>query len=110
MRAARQRRDAEVDASPGMVTNSVSTLVAVHGLDREGVDPAGATLAATALALAGELDSPRGSATAKATCARSLLEVLDRLREQHPGLDRLDEIAARRAARLAGNGGVDVTG
>jgi hypothetical protein len=104
MRAARQRRDEEVDASPGMVTEAVLTLVAAHRLDREGFDPAGATLAATALALAGELDHRRGSATAMATCARSLLEVLDRLCDQHPARDRLDDLAARRAARLAGHG------
>ena len=92
-----------------MVTDAALTLVAAHGLDREGVAPARATLAATALALAGELDNRRGSATAKATCAKSLLEVLDRLCDQHPVPDRLDEIAARRAARLASNG-VIVTG
>lgn len=61
-------------------------------------------LAASALALAAELDDPDNSATAKAACARALTETLDRLRELVPPAveqDRLDELAAARAARIA---------
>lgn len=60
-------------------------------------------LAASALALARELDNPN-SATSKSMCARSLLETLDRLRQLAPPerkRDRIDELASRRASRRA---------
>jgi len=60
--------------------------------------------AASALALARALDDPDNSATSKSMCARSLLDVLDRLRELAPTEekdDQLDELVARRAKRLA---------
>lgn len=60
-------------------------------------------LAASALALARELDNPN-SATSKSMCGRTLLETLDRLRELSPPAkkhDRIDELAGRRAARRA---------
>lgn len=66
---------------------------------------AGSALAATALALARELDKPRNSATSKAMCARALSDVLSQLRALAPANredDGLDDIAARRRARLAG--------
>lgn len=60
--------------------------------------------AATALALAAELDD-RNSATSKSMCARALAELMlqmrSRLPEERVG-DSLDDLAARRAARLAG--------
>ena len=59
--------------------------------------------AATALALARELDS-RNSATSKSMCARALNETMDKLRAMAPPAkegDGLDELEARRAARLA---------
>jgi hypothetical protein len=65
-------------------------------------------IAATALALAREIDKPRGSATAKATCARALADTLERLRQLAPPpkqKDGLDDLTARRAARLAGGTG-----
>jgi pyruvate/2-oxoglutarate dehydrogenase complex dihydrolipoamide acyltransferase (E2) component len=61
-------------------------------------------LAASALALARELDNPENSATSKSMCAKALIETMDRLRAQAPPKkenDRLDELAARRAARVA---------
>lgn len=61
-------------------------------------------LAASALALAAELDNPN-SATSKSMCARALLETQDRLRELCPPdqeEDEVDELAARRATRRAG--------
>lgn len=62
-------------------------------------------LAATALALAREIDTPGNSATSKSMCARSLLDTLDELRELAPPpemKDSLDELSARREARRAG--------
>ena len=67
-------------------------------------DLAVGTLAATALALAREMDS-ESSATSKSMCANSLREVLDRLLELSPvdeEADHLDDLTARRTARLAG--------
>lgn len=60
--------------------------------------------AATALALARELDSPRNSATSKSMCARALSETLDRLRELAPPKrtkDGIDDLATKRASRRA---------
>ncbi|MDQ3730302.1 MAG: hypothetical protein M3355_12025 [Actinomycetota bacterium] len=65
-------------------------------------------LAASALMLADTLDNPRNSATSKSMCAKALLETMDRLRELAPDqqeADELDDLAARRAARLAGSAG-----
>ena len=63
--------------------------------------------AATALALARELDDPENSATSKSMCAKQLLECLEALRARAPEAkedDPLDQLAARRAARLAARG------
>jgi pyruvate/2-oxoglutarate dehydrogenase complex dihydrolipoamide acyltransferase (E2) component len=57
------------------------------------------TLAATAVALAYELDNPFNSATSKSMCARSLAEVFDRLGARSPEPPKtsgLDEIRRRR--------------
>jgi hypothetical protein len=69
-------------------------------------DPALAesALAASALALAREIDSSRNSATSKSMCARALLETLDRMRELMPAeetSDGIDELGAKRATRRA---------
>lgn len=64
------------------------------------------SLGASALALARELDSG-SSATSKSMCAKAHLEIMDRLRELAPPeetRDELDEISARRAARIAARG------
>lgn len=62
-------------------------------------------LAASALALAHELDIPN-SATSKANCARALREALDRLRElappETPEDDPIDQLRARHVARVEG--------
>jgi hypothetical protein len=71
-------------------------------LERFGPDLARSTLAASALALARELDDPDNSATSKSMCARALNDTLDRLVELAPDEDEkdaLDDLAARRAAR-----------
>lgn len=59
-------------------------------------------LAATALALAYEIEHPYNSATSKAMCARSLLDTLERLRESVPEkqeANKLDDLSAKRTAR-----------
>lgn len=62
------------------------------------------SLAASALAMARELDDGRNSATSKSMCARALAEVIRELRglapEKHESTP-LDEIRARRDAKLA---------
>jgi hypothetical protein len=73
-------------------------------------DPTLATsaLAASALALAAEIDSVGNSATSKSMCARELRDTLDRLRALAPKgeeNDDLDDLAARRAKRRAGGAG-----
>jgi hypothetical protein len=63
---------------------------------------ADSALAATARALARELDDPGNSATSKSMCARALAETLDRLLALAPPkkeADKLDELNARRAKR-----------
>jgi hypothetical protein len=61
-------------------------------------------LAATAISLAYEIEHPYNSATAKASCAKALMEAIATLRALAPPEERkdeLDDIAARRAVRLA---------
>lgn len=61
-------------------------------------------VAATALALARELDDTGNSATSKSMCARSLLEALTQLRAMVPQsgeVNPLDDIRARRDRRTA---------
>jgi hypothetical protein len=60
-------------------------------------------LAASALALARELDSADTSATARAACSRSLVQVQRELRALAPApeeVDVLDELKSRRDARV----------
>lgn len=67
-------------------------------------------LAASALVLAGELDSAGNSATSKSMCAKALTETMDRLRELSPPrreLDDLDDLAARRERRRISGGDPD---
>lgn len=64
---------------------------------------ADSALAASAMALARELDA-QNSATSKSMCAKALIETLDRLAELAPPAkeaDRVDDLASRRAARRA---------
>jgi hypothetical protein len=61
------------------------------------------TEAATALALAAELDA-KNSATSKSMCARALTETMEKLRAMVPPAetsDALDDLTARRAKRFA---------
>ena len=64
------------------------------------------TLAASALALARELDVAGNSATSKAMCARALAETLEKLRDRMPDeeeVDKVDDLSARRAKRRSGS-------
>lgn len=61
-------------------------------------------LAATALELAAQMDAPGNSATSKSMCAKSLADVLERLRELAPPREvtsPLTEIRGRREAKVA---------
>lgn len=61
-------------------------------------------LAMSALALAYEIEHPYNSATSKASCAGELRDALNRLRELAPEdeeKDGIDDLTARRTARLA---------
>lgn len=71
-------------------------------LDAFGGDLERSGLAASALALARELDDDTNSATSKSMCARSLMDAMDRLRELAPPkqqADRLDEVRKKREQR-----------
>lgn len=63
---------------------------------------AGSALAASAVALAFQIEHPYNSATSKSMCAREMRDTLDRLRALAPEeaeADELDEIKARRERR-----------
>ncbi len=77
----------------------------LKGIARRDKGLAESSLAASALALAAELDNAGNSATSKSMCAKSLLDVMNRLRELTPeeaGVDAVDDLAAKRAKRLDG--------
>ncbi len=86
----------------GSVVDAVKRDLAEIGrVDKE---LAKSALAASALAMAAEMDDVSISATAKANCARVLLDSLDRLRALMPPAeerDGIDELGARRAGRRA---------
>lgn len=66
---------------------------------------ADSAMAATALALAREIDDDDNSATSKSMCARALVDIFEQLRalapEREEKEDRLVDLATRRAARIA---------
>lgn len=87
--------------SAGVIAAVERDLEAIRLLSPRLADSA---LAATALAMAYEIENPFNSATSKSMCAKALLETLDTLRELSPPAeegDALDELASRRAVRLA---------
>lgn len=69
-------------------------------------DLADSGLAATALAMADRIDGGKGSPS---ECAKALMQALEQLRDLAPApekeKDGLDDLSARRAARLAGKPG-----
>jgi hypothetical protein len=83
---------------------SVSVVEAVErDLAALGSGAKDSTLAATALALARELDDAN-SATSKSMCAKAMVEVLRELRSLAPPKrkkDKVDDIAAQRERRRA---------
>jgi hypothetical protein len=73
-------------------------------LERLPKDLAESALAASALALAREMDSASNSATSKSMCANALHAALRELRDLAPATeeaDQLDQLAAKRADRIA---------
>ena len=77
----------------------------LEAIGRRDSELAESALAATALSLAASLDDPSNSATSKSMCSKSLLDILDRMRELAPPAeenDDLDELQARRTLRLEG--------
>lgn len=88
-----------------MVAHSVTRAVEIELEQLAERDPqlADGAIAATALALAAMLDDRDGAATAKATCARALTEIMEKLRAMAPEErgDGIDDLASRRAARRA---------
>ena len=88
-------------ALPMTVTDAVKRDLAALG------DPVLRTcgLAATALELAALMDDPGNSATSKSMCAKSLADVLERLRELAPPREvasPLTELRKRRDERVKG--------
>ena len=98
--------DSKIDSPPGYL--DLSVLAAVER-DIEAIrlrDPALAVsaLAASARRLATAMDHP-DSTTSLSMCSKALLDTMDRLRELCPPeekVGKLDDLAARRSARLAG--------
>jgi len=100
--APRRRRKAEPSLT--VVASVQRDLAKIAQLDSE---LAQSGLAASALALAKELDKPGNSATSKSMCARALAEALLRLMEQAPEPeeeDKVKDLSARRQKRLARKG------
>jgi hypothetical protein len=90
-----------------MAARKVKPPTAVQGVERDlkalPAHLARSGLAAAALALARDLDADETSATARAACARSLVQVQRELRALAPAqeeVDALDELKARRDARV----------
>lgn len=78
-----------------------SVVVAVRGEIRL-LELQRSALAATALALAKQLDDSETSATSKSMCAKVLVETLDRMRAASGARrdpDRIDELGERRQTR-----------
>lgn len=87
-----------------MAGDPVTVLSAVENdLAVLGDEVAGSGLAAAALELARQLDG-ENSATSKSMCARSLVELMREIRALAPDaeeVDRIDDLASRRAGRRA---------
>lgn len=99
-----RRQAVKPDVGAASALGDVGKAVA-RDLARMPADLAGSGWAASAMALAAEIDAPN-SATSKSMCARALLDTLNRLRELCPAReesDTLDDLASRRAARLTGS-------
>lgn len=76
----------------------------VSAIRKRDPELAKSALAASAVALAYEIEHPYNSATSKSNCAKEMRDTLDRLRELAPEEEKeddLDDLGKRRAARLA---------
>ena len=102
---------AMIEVSTDALLSVIPKLPSAHGVtdgvehDLASIDHVDlASLAATAIALAREIDSPGNSATSKAQCAKALNETMERIQAHAPAenTDDLDEIAAKRKERRAG--------
>ena len=97
-----RRETPESGSTPGVVAAVERDLALIRKLSPELADSA---LAASALAMAREIDTPHNSATSKSMCAKALLDALALIRDLSPPTeegDTLDELASRRALRLTG--------
>ena len=77
----------------------------LRDLARLPLDVSGSTAAAACIELARQVDDSDNSATSKSMCARVLVDTMAALRAlvpDEPEGDKVEDIAARRAARLAG--------
>lgn len=103
--ATAQPRDEESDHAIGEVERAV--LRDIAGLEARDSELAQSGLAASCVALARGIDSPRNSLTSKAMAARALREALDRLLELAPAPetnDRIDALGAAAARKLLRRG------
>lgn len=100
-------RAAELFGCPLTSSLSSSTVIdatekELAALARRNPELAGSALAASAVALAYEIQNPYNSATSKSMCARELRETMAKLRELAPEAeqeDGIDELGDRREAR-----------
>lgn len=105
MAAAKQTRKRKRAAKPKPLTTVDAVKRDLTAIGKRDAELARSGLAASALALAREIDEKANSATSKSNCARAMLETLDRLRALAPTekeSDRVDDLSARRAARRKG--------
>jgi hypothetical protein len=83
---------------------SVPSVLAATLAELEAAERTGSPHAATALLLAGHLDAGKTTAQGIAALAKAHRDALDKaLDGARPAADKLDEIAARRAAKLTGS-------
>jgi hypothetical protein len=82
-----------------VIEGALREVEAIRARDPELADSA---LAASAVALAREIEHPYNSATSKSMCAREMRDTLDRLRELAPEEERedaVDDLQAQRQKR-----------
>jgi hypothetical protein len=95
--------DATIDPAPAFVIDAV--LRDIASLKARDAELAGSGLAMSMLTMAYEMANPYNSATSKSMCAKALADAMKQLRELAPPAkeaDAIDDLADRRAERLAG--------
>jgi hypothetical protein len=95
--------DATIDPAPAFVIDAV--LRDIASLRERDEELAGSGLAMSMLTMAYEMANPANSATSKSMCAKALADAMKQLRELAPpakDADAIDDLADRRAQRLAG--------